>query len=405
MTERLFEMATGLGGTPEAPAPSRTRQVLTLGRTLDRRTVAYAILLALAVVDSAGYSVIGPVLPTLARTTHASPLVAGFVVASFPIGMLAGFVAGGGMVRRFGARTTLLAALAVVAGGTLGFVTSGSVSGYLASRAVMGFGSGGMWLGISFSALESRPGQGYVSMSRVFAAYSVGALLGPGLGAIGGIHRPFVTYLALVILGGVIATFIPASPERRVFEGDRAELRRLGFWVAVIAITVAILGTGLVDGVLPLHFAKRLSQSEIGGAYVGLAILVGCGSVAATRLRPGQATAIGIALLVAGIELAGATSIVVTWLAGLALLGVGIGVGQTGATGLLLEAVPSERIVSAMVVWSQMAMVGYLIAPIAGGALGETLGYGTLALLPAAMVAALIAVALVARRRSEAMTA
>ena len=36
-------------------------------------------------------------------------------------------------------------------------------------------------------------------MSRVFAAYSVGGLIGPALGAFGGIHGPFFAYLALLL--------------------------------------------------------------------------------------------------------------------------------------------------------------------------------------------------------------
>ncbi len=304
--------------------------------------------------------------------------------------MLAGFVASGSCVRRFGTRTTLLAALAVVAGSTVGFIVSGSIPMYLATRALMGFGSGGLWLGIVFSTLERWPGEEYLCMSRIFAAYSVGALVGPGLGAIGGIRGPFVTYLGLVVFGAVLSVLLPVAPARRAFRTDRTELRRLGFWVAAIAITVAILGTGLVDGALPLHFSSLLSQSEIGGAYVGLAVVVGCGSVGAARLAPGRATAIGVALLIIGVEIAGATNIVATWLVALAILGAGIGIGQTGATGLLLEAVPGERIISAMVVWSQMAMIGYLVAPIAGGALGQSLGYGSLGILPAAMVAVLV---------------
>ncbi|MGB9111752.1 MAG: MFS transporter [Acidimicrobiales bacterium] len=384
-----FEVTAGIGSAADKPPPIRAYGASERGRSLGRASAAYVILLALAVVDSAGYSIIGPVLPALARSTRASPVVAGVIVASFPIGMLAGFAASGSCVRRFGTRTTLLAALAVVAGSTVGFIESGSIPAYLATRALMGFGSGGLWLGIVFSTLERWPGEEYLCMSRIFAAYSVGALVGPGLGAIGGIRRPFISYFALVVFGAVLSALLPVAPGRRSFRTDRSELRRLGFWVAAIAITVAILGTGLVDGVLPLHFSTLLSQSEIGGAYVGLAVVLGCGSVAAARLSPERATAIGIALLIIGIEMAGATNIVATWLVGLAILGAGIGIGQTGATGLLLQAVPSERIISAMVVWSQMAMIGYLIAPIAGGALGQSIGYGSLGILPAAMVAIL----------------
>jgi hypothetical protein len=47
----------------------------------------------------------------------------------------------------------------------------------------------------------------------------------------------------------------------------------------------------------------------------------------------------------------------------LVLIGLGAGAAQTGATGLLLAAVPTARIVTAMVVWSQLGILGYLAAP------------------------------------------
>ncbi|HUZ20006.1 MAG TPA: MFS transporter [Acidimicrobiales bacterium] len=393
-------MVPGLGDSegPRAGMWSRRRHLLLRGG-LDRAGAAYGILLALAAVDSVGYSVIGPVLPTLAHATHASPLVAGAVVAGFPFGMLFGFVAAGSSVRRFGTRPTLLGALLVVTGGTVAFIGSDSTAGYLAARAAMGLGSGGLWLGITFSTLERWPGQEYRCMSRIYAAYSAGALVGPALGALGGVRTPFVAYLILVVAVSVPAALMPTSPTPREFSADRAELRRPGFWVAAVAIMLAILGTGLVDGALPLHLSVHLSQAAIGGTFAALGIVVALSSAAAGHVKPALASAIGAVLLVGGIELVGATDVVATWLPALVAIGVGIGISQTGATGLLLAAVPTERIVSAMVVWSQMGMVGYLVGPLAGGGLGETLGYRALGIAPGALAGLLAAAALVARRR------
>jgi hypothetical protein len=70
---------------------------------------------------------------------------------------------------------------------------------------------------------------------------------------------------------------------------------------------------------------------------------------------------------------------------------VGLGLGQTGALGILLDAVTTDRIVTAMVVWSQVGIVEYLVGPLAGGALVELAGYWAVRLLP--LTAALIVVA------------
>ena len=84
----------------------------------------------------------------------------------------------------------------------------------------------------------------------------------------------------------------------------------------------------------------------------------------------------------------------------LLLAGVGIGLGNTGSLGLLVEAVPVERIVTAMVVWSQVGIIGYLLGPLAGGLLAAGLGYAFVGLAPA--VAGVVVLALIRRWPSPA---
>jgi len=72
------------------------------------------------------------------------------------------------------------------------------------------------------------------------------------------------------------------------------------------------------------------------------------------------------------------------WLAAVAVAGLGFGMGESGALGILLEAVGTERIVLAMVVWSQVWALGYLAGPAAGGGVAEALGFGAIGLVPLA---------------------
>ena len=80
----------------------------------------------------------------------------------------------------------------------------------------MGIGSGGIWIGVTFDTLERWPGQEYVCMSRVFAAYSAGGLIGPALGAFGGVRGPFLAYLLLLLLAVPLVLFVrePATGVR-----------------------------------------------------------------------------------------------------------------------------------------------------------------------------------------------
>ena len=52
-----------------------------------------------------------------------------------------------------------------------------------------------------------------------------------------------------------------------------------------------------------------------------------------------------------------------------------------------------------MIVWSQIGIVGYLIGPLAGGAVAEGLSFAWIGIVPLAAAVGLAAVALVLRGR------
>jgi MFS family permease len=351
----------------------------------------YLALLGLGVLDAAGYSVIVPVTPAIAAATGAGPALIGALVAGFPAGMLVGFSLAGHGVRRRRSTAVLLGSLALLALGSLGFVLGSGLPAYFAARLAMGLGSGGLWIAITFATLEHFPGQEYLGMSRIYAAYSVGGLVGPALGAIGGVRGPFLAYLALVVLAMPLVVAVGTPPRRRRFEADRGVLRLPGFWLACAGVLFAILALGLIEGVLPLRVSTWLRQAQIGWLYVGMALLLAASAVTAGRVAPRRAVAAGVVLVTAGVAVAGVSGTVPLFMAGLALAAVGGGLGETGATGVLLEAVPPERIVTAMVLWSQLGIVGYLAGPVVGGAVAEAFGYQALGLVPLAVAVPLLA--------------
>jgi len=272
----------------------------------------------------------------------------------------------------------------------LGFVVASGWVAYLVARAAMGFASGGLWIGIAFATLERWPGREYLCMSRVLAAYSIGGLVGPALGAIGGIRGPFAAYLVLVLVGfAVVRTVSPPQVDRR-FEGDRAALRLRGFWLAAGGIVFVMLALGVVEGVLPLHLATHLSQAQIGAVYVGMSVIVAASAAAAGFRRPVPMLLASTVLVVVGVGLVGATSSVPIWLLALGVAAIGVGVANTGSLGVLIETVEPNRIVTAMVIWSQLAMTGYLIGPLGGGALAQAFGFRTIGLVPLAAAVLLV---------------
>ena len=366
--------------------------------------MAYPVLLALGALDAAGYSLIAPVVPALAAATGAGPGVMGALVATFALGMAAGFWLGGEGVVRSHASFVLGASLLLLAAGSLGFVLGdGRLSVYFGSRLLMGIGSGGLWMGITFATLERFRGREYPRLTGVLAAYSVGGIAGAGLGAVGGIRGPFLLYLALVLLAGAAVRLLGPPPERAGFRSDREALRAPAFLLSGAGILLVALALGTIEGPLPLHFSTLLSQREISALYVGIAVLVGTSAALAGRLPTRPALAAAVVLIPAGLGLAGLGDSVAAWLAGGVVAGLGFGLGEAGSLGILLETVGTERIVLAMVVWSQLWAVGYLAGPAAGGGVAEWLGFGAIGLVPLA-ASALVAAAFgaQARRRTTA---
>ena len=344
----------------------------------DRSTFAYVALLALGVLDAAAYSVIAPVAPTLAAQTGAGPGLIGLLVATFPAGIVIGFALAGNAIRRRRYSALLLLSLGLLAAGSLGFAASSSLPGYSVARFVMGLGSGGLWMGVTFSTLQRWPGQEYLCMSRIFAAYSVGGLVGPAIGALGGVREPFIVYLALVCLAAVLVVAMPPSSHHPAFGSDRTALRLPAFRIASAGILFAVLALGVVEGVLPLHLAARLDQAQIGLLYAAMSLVVAVSAALASRF-PARAMLLGaLGLVVLGIGLAAATGAVPLWIVGLAVGGLGIGMANTGSIGVLLQGVPTERSVTAIIAWSQVGIVGYLLGPLVGGTVAQAAGFGLL---------------------------
>ena len=360
-----------------------------------RPRLDYAGLLALAALDAAGYSIMAPVVPAIAAATGAGPGVIGALVACFAAGQLAGYPLAGRGVSRRSAASVLAASLVLLAVGDLAFLLAEGLGAYFLARLVQGVGAAGLWIGITFAVLERFRGQEYRRLTGVLAAYSIGGVVGPALGAAGGVGAPFAIHLGLVVAGAVVVAALGAPRERAAFASDRAALRARGFWLASAAILLVTLGLGTLEGPLPLHFARVLDQAEIAALYVGASIAVGAATAVAGSASPRAALAGGTALLVAGVAAAGIGDRVAVWIAAVALAAAGVGLAEAGALGVLLDVVGVERIVVAMVVWSQVFALGYLAGPALSGAVVEALGFAGVGLVP--LAGALLVVAAFAR--------
>jgi MFS family permease len=361
--------------------------------------LAFVVLFALAALDSAGYSIIAPVVPEIGDATGAGPGVMGVLVASFAVGQMVGYPLAGRVLQRRHAVAVLLASLALIVVGDLGFILGESLGAYFPARLLQGIGAGGLWIGTAFAIIERYPGEEYKRLTGILAAYGIGAIAGPAIGGVGGIRAPFALHLVLVtvVTLALIAIGTPKEPVK--FGSDRAALRTPGFWLASAGILMVSLTLGTFDGPIPLHFAEQLSQAEIAGLYVLAALVSSASATLAGRASPRPVLAGATVLMTLAVALGAATETVGLWVLVAVLLGVGLGTGEAGSLGVLLESIGVDRIVLAMVVWSQVWAIGYLVGPAIGGGISEALGYGALGLVP--LVASTFVFVGFARLRSE----
>jgi predicted MFS family arabinose efflux permease len=361
--------------------------------------VSYPLLLLLGATDAAGYSVIAPVIPDIARASHVGGGITGILVACFGFGQFVGLALGSVTMGRRSTVATLGGALALVMLGDVGFIAGGGLLVYFPARILQGVGAGGLWLGVTIGVVERFPDRGLPRLLGILTAYSVGGILGPALGSLGGIAGPFAAHLVIVM--ACAAGLGQLGPPRAKVAGDRRaglrELRSGPFLIASTAVLAVATDLATLEGPLPVHLAVRLSQAQIGSLYAVAAVLLGASAMATSLLSQRKSIAFGVLIASAGIGLLGLTDREAPWIGALALAGVGLGLAEGGALGLLVGSVAEEAIILVTALWSTFWAAGYLFGSSLSGAAVASLGYAAAGVVPTAM--AVLALLALARRR------
>lgn len=366
-----------------------------VGSRIQQR-LSYPLLLLLGATDAAGYSVIAPVIPDIARANHVGGGVTGILVACFGFGQFLGLGLGSVTMGRRSTIATLGAALALALIGDLGFIAGGGLIVYFPARVLQGVGAGGLWLGVTIGVVERFPDRGLPRLLGILTAYSLGGIVGPALGSVGGIRGPFAAHLVIVI--ACLAGLGQLGPPRAPVAGDRRaglrELRGRPFVIASTAVLAVATDLATLEGPLPVHLAVRLTQAQIGLLYAIAAVLLGASAMTTSRLSQRKSIAAGVVIASAGIGILGLVDREGLWIGALALTGVGLGLAEGGALGLLVGSVPEDAIILVTAIWSTFWAGGYLFGSSLSGAAVASLGYGAAGLVPSAMgVLALLAVA------------
>jgi MFS transporter, DHA1 family, solute carrier family 18 (vesicular amine transporter), member 1/2 len=385
-----------------------------------RRAAAQVVLLGAFGIDLLLYSLVVPFLPSEAEHLGASPVVTGVLFAMYAVGLFGVTPLAAWLTDRAGPRRTLLWGMVALAGATLLFAFSPTLSlglpGLFVARTAQGAASTITWTaGLAVLAqlytAEERP----KIFARAFTVTGLGTLIGPPLGGAlyswGGFTLPFLFAAGLALLDGLGRVFLlpsdeylpPTQPERGAL---RTLLRDGRFLLGLFAAMTGAVALSSLEPVTPLLLGGEfgLPTWAIGAVFgvMSLCFVLMQPAVSRSERRLGTLRTIAVGLAVSGgcfVALAFAPNVIVV-LALLAVIGCAISLALIPAPELLTSsgqrlAGPNGAAYGAIyAAYNGAYAVGILIGPLTTGAAitaqGVAHSFLLLALAPAVSALALL---------------
>lgn len=344
-------------------------------------------------IDLIGFGIVLPILPIYAKRFHISSLRAALLVAAFSGASFVFSPVWGRVSDRFGRKPVLLVSLAGTAAGSL---VTGLASGFgllLVGRIVDGASGASVSVAQAAAADLARPSERARLFGLLGAAFGLGFVAGPALGALAalwGPRLPFYLAAGLAALNTVVASRrLPETlSTRSVAVADPGEPSGVGRWAGLLggapSQLIPLLGVAFAsvvafsafEATFALFGQRRLgfgiaSAAGVFTAVGAVIVAVQAGAVGAVVRRFGERRTLvgGLLLNVLGLGLLSAAR---SWAAAapaLLLLTVGQGLAQTTmASTLAGRAVPGGR---GRALGAQQSASGLarVAGPAAGGAL------------------------------------
>ena len=227
---------------------------------------------AIVLVDTMFYAAITPLLPHYVNTLGLSKTAAGVLSGAYAAGTLAGALPGGLLVARLGVKPTVLIGLAGMAGASLVFAFGHDVVLLDAARFVQGGGGAASWAGaLAWLIGGAPPGRRGELIGTALGAAIVGGLLGPVLGGLGQAVGPQPAFVAVALLGVLLAAWAWTTPSvRRSGAGSLRDAwgalgdRRVAAGMWLIALP------GLLFGTIGVLATLELNRLGTGGTAIAL---------------------------------------------------------------------------------------------------------------------------------------
>ena len=289
---------------------------------------------------------LGTTLPTpmyalYAERMHFAVLTTTVIYATYAGGVLFALLAFGRWSDAIGRRPVLLAGVVFALASAVVFLIANSVPVLLVGRVLSGL-SAGVFTGTATAAvIEAAPPNWRSRAAAVATVANIGGLgAGPLLAGLlvqyapAPLHLAFVVHIVLAVLAGICVLVVPETSGRT----GRLGVQRLSvpaqvrstFGIAAIAAFAGFAVTGLFTAVAPSFLANvvGIGNHAVAGAIAcSIFAASAVSQVAATRIEPNRAVALGCAILALGMVVL-AVALYLSSLIGLIAAAVVSGIGQ-----------------------------------------------------------------------------
>jgi MFS family permease len=367
------------------------------------------IVFTTVVIDLVGFGIVLPILPLWAETFGASPTQIGLLTASYAVMQLLFAPVWGRLSDRYGRRPVILASLAGSAASALLIGLAGTLLLVWLARVLQGVAGASYAAAQAYVADVTTPRERARGMGMIGAAFGIGFMLGPALGALCSVvdrRLPFFVAAGLAALNLLIAhrrlpesrrAGAPVAPAPRLSLVRRAISRR-GLAPLLALSFVATFAFVGMESTFALLGERRFDygQVEIGllFTFIGVMAALSQGILVGRLVDRRGETAVMIAGMVgtsAGLLAVAAAESLWLLLVGLAVLAVASGLVFSTTTALISLAAGEREQGSVLGLTASVGGAARIGAPVAATLLFQHVGIATPLVAGAALFAVCVA--------------
>lgn len=339
-------------------------------------------------LDLVGFGLVLPILPLYAKRFGASPFTATALVAAFSAAQLVFSPVWGRVSDRIGRKPVLILSLAGTAVGSLVTGLAGSLWVLFLGRLIDGMSGASVSVAQASVADVAPPDQRARLLGLLGAAFGLGFVAGPALGALAALGGPKVPFLLAAGIAGVNAAFaVRRLPETHPSPGptrpmvERVPWRQSGVTPLVGVAFVSLTAFSAFEGTFALFGARRLGLrlASTGGVFaaIGVAlVIVQVRVLPAVVRRAGEGGTLRTGLVLNAVGLGVLAVVHSFWTLAPALLFLVVGQGLASPTlsSILAGKVGAHQRGGVLGVQQAAGGLARVIGPLAGGFLFERAG-------------------------------